>query len=730
MKDNVHAFEAPHQNRFRQLWDLGYRSLIPIIPPDAEISEGSSLYKRLGTRQDGRGKTPGVKGSNGKWFSWDWVPHVADELDLSRWNAMGAGVGVKTGDGLYAIDADSTDEASARIIRDIVQDIVGPSPIRVGRYPKALYLIRASEAIPYTRIEFGPPDGAGNYERVELLGARKQFVAYGTHNKTRKPYEWPSKLTPYDDLPVLDPADLSELFNRLQQHLPDAQRPDSEGDGGPVNQDSLRGDPRTIRAAVEATPNTSDLFPSRESYRDYGYAIKASLPDDEHEAFEIFSEWCGRWAQGENDPDVVASDWRRMKPPFRVGASRVYALAEQHSGGVFSTAQAYFTPLPAQETAPSPFDVQMARERETAASDLYPVLRTSEIIDRPPPSFLIDRFFPQQSFGFLYSAPGVGKSFLILDAALHIAYGFDNWHGDAINVPETEGPPSVLYIAAEGSYGFRNRIRAWQQANNIDPATPNGFLMIERTINFMSPEDIAKLTRTVEAVAPSATMVIVDTVSRAVPGADENLQKEMTLFVSACGLLQERFGCTVVGVHHAGKDGKMRGSTVLNGAGDFVLHLDREKGKTVGNLTCDKQKEAEDGWTEGYAFNKVDLGDDQSSLVVSRVGPSSGPGTDKAPGRGSAVLQLVLEAMHLAWESGEPWGASHQSKDRYAPRKMAHDFGVPADKAEEFLDLWVADGSIELAVCDKRSKRKGYRVIRNTTAPAEHFAPVDEDVFG
>ena len=82
---------------FSRLWGMGYKTLIPVIPPGAPISERSSLFKRIGTHQDARGKVPGVRGRDGKWFSFDWVPYQTDEADLPRWAAMGAGAGIRTG---------------------------------------------------------------------------------------------------------------------------------------------------------------------------------------------------------------------------------------------------------------------------------------------------------------------------------------------------------------------------------------------------------------------------------------------------------------------------------------------------------------------------------------------------------------------------------------------------------------------------------------------------------
>ena len=106
---------------FTRLWAMGYTRIVPVIPPAAEVSPYSTLYKRVGTRQDARGKLPGTKGPHG-WASWDWTQHVTDPIDFARWDAMGAGAGIVTGDGLVAIDADTMDEALAQVTRDVIRE--------------------------------------------------------------------------------------------------------------------------------------------------------------------------------------------------------------------------------------------------------------------------------------------------------------------------------------------------------------------------------------------------------------------------------------------------------------------------------------------------------------------------------------------------------------------------------------------------------------------------------
>lgn len=707
---------------FARLWALGYTSLVPIIPPDADVSEHSSLYKRVNTRQDSRGKSPGVKGRDGKWRGFDWLPHVADEQDLMRWDEMGAGVGIKTGKGLIAIDADTTDEALAEIIRDTVLEVFGHLPVRVGRYPKALYLIRSSEAVQYQRVEFGTPDERGNKERVELLSDGRQFVAYGIHPATRKPYHWPKGLPPRDDLATATPEALERFWSLLRARLPNVGAVIKEGATAEVNQAALVGDYETVAAAVKATPNTSSAFPTREAYRDMGYAIKAALPDDPR-AFDIWWEWCSRWDQGDNDYGVAEADWRRMKPPYRRGAGWLYEQAETLSGGSWSKAQAYFEPV--AEAEPSPFDVQAeTQQAQSKADDIYPILDIDQIVSRPPPTFLVDQHIPDTSMGFLYSEPGVGKSFCAIDLGLTIAHGLQDWHGYKVTAPENA---AVIYLASEGSFDLRNRILAWHKARGMEQIAKS-FLVIEATINFMHADDVNKLLRTIHATAVARgvkpALVVIDTVSRAMPGADENTQRDMTLFVKATDAVRDSFRCAVMGVHHANKgSGDMRGSTVLRGAGDYVMRLEKAKGASVATLTMEKQKAAQDGWARQVVFEKVVLEDGQTSLVPSALmGGSGGAGSSVKDGRASAtpaafrgvtldvVAPMILEAMRAAWDAGEPWGRTPNTRERYAVRRMMADFGVDGAEAEQLVRAWEAAGLVAYEMHNVRSKTRGYRV--------------------
>jgi hypothetical protein len=354
--------------------------------------------------------------------------------------------------------------------------------------------------------------------------------------------------------------------------------------------------------------------------------------------------------------------------------------------------------------------------------DIYEYLDIAAIKALPDPAWVVKDVIIEDALGFIYGPPGHGKTFVALNLALHVAYGMLAWWRDK----PIRRPGLVLYIAREGQASFKDRITAWQRKHGIAEDIAN-FAMIRARINFMNVDDIAKLRRTVAAAAKHfgaiPSLIFVDTVSRSMPGADENLQKEMTIFVDACAAIGEDYKATVVGVHHAGKSGDMRGSTVLLGAGDFVLRIKREgddgedEGRVV-EMKAEKIKDAEDGWSwnlelaaeEWTAEGSIDA--ERKSLVAMPLSEAKATKADRWPD--VAVCRAVLKEIQAAWDDRRPWSSNRQAKSsgRYAGKRIAEGFGIGLELAEEMVDRWLNTDVIEIAERDSHSKLMGLKVYK------------------
>lgn len=347
--------------------------------------------------------------------------------------------------------------------------------------------------------------------------------------------------------------------------------------------------------------------------------------------------------------------------------------------------------------------------------NLFEVLSMSDIKALPEAEWLVEDVIPKCSLGFLYGAPGSYKTFLCYDLALTLAYGLDTWLDKPI-----KHAGSVLYIAAEGSSGFKNRITAWQRKRGYTEESEQ-FRLIRKSMSFMNAKDIDRLERTVAAIVERygpVDTVFVDTVSRVLPGADENLQKDMTIFIAACDRIRERFGCAVVGVHHTNKNGEMRGSTIFAGQGDFIFRVDKNDSHTGGLLTCEKEKDAEDGWRKSFAVEKLEWMipgrlKEASSLVVSftdlavvEAQESSWPSRD--------VCRAILQAIDQAWINGRPWSMHKQSsrEGKYAIRNICEALALKAPAVEMVLETWLANEMIVVEVADTKTHKRGLKVMK------------------
>ncbi len=586
------------ENHFLRLWALGYQRLTPIIPPGAPISERSNLFKRIAAGDDARGKVPGVKWNDGTWSGFDFVNHESTEADLLRWHDMGAGVGIKTGRGLIFVDSDTPLLEHARIVKEEAERLFGHLFPRIGREPKWGFPLRTDPEFRYCRIEYGERDAKGRLrDRVEVLSEGRQFVAVGIHPATGKPYRWPQGVPALADIPFVPAETIEAFLAACAARLPAASPIVQEGAATDVDQASLKGDLDLIRKAVAATPNTSALFPTREAYRDYGYAIKAATIDAPNEGLDIFQDWCARWTDGDNEPDIVEADWNRMKPPFRRGASWLYELA----GGDFAAdavASKWYDDTP----PPPAYEPLFGETEESKAVNLFqftPLMDAAGSALQASAAPLIKGLLDQGAMTVLYGESNTGKTFLAMDIAFHIASGM-NWGG----MRTTRFP--VLYIAAEGGQGARKRAAALAGRYSAE-ATTAAFHYLMHPINLLRADaDLGRLIESVRATGMRFGLIVVDTLSRAMAGGDENAPGDMGAMVKHLDALRAATSSHVMVVHHSGKDRAKgaRGHSLLRAATDTEIEVAEKE------IAVTKQRDLDKSFASGFELDVMTLGVD------------------------------------------------------------------------------------------------------------------------
>lgn len=250
--------------------------------------------------------------------------------------------------------------------------------------------------------------------------------------------------------------------------------------------------------------------------------------------------------------------------------------------------------------------------------------------------WLVKDLILARSFGIVYGPPGCGKSFLMSDLMLSCAAASANAQ-EAQERGEDHGewfeyrinPFGVVYVCAEGADDFVIRLHAWRLNQGVSPDKVLPFVFLPSSVDLRSDgADTEKLKEEIKAIdfemrarcGVGVGAVVIDTVSRALAGGNENDSAVMGAFVRNCEDIQKELGVALIGVHHGGKEaGKgPRGHESLLGAADFVFEVaPRSEDKPYNSWTIRKFKAGAAGAEHRFALRPttVDYDDDGDAIT-------------------------------------------------------------------------------------------------------------------
>ena len=348
-----------------------------------------------------------------------------------------------------------------------------------------------------------------------------------------------------------------------------------------------------IRAALAVIPNTTKNW---DEWCRIGMAVWRSCGGS-GDGLDAWSEWSSRL--GCHDQAKCDERWQHWfeSPPTKIGFGSLYYEARKN--------RPLFVP---------PFDLVPASNGHDSTEPPHPeqqrtrILTMRELDALPPPEWIVHGLIPDKSLVVPFGPPKSGKTFIVLSFCLHVAAG-KPWFGH----PVRQG--AVVYIAGEGTSGLSLRLKAMRAKYEIGIDAP--LWVVPRAVNFRLEGEVQALVALVKATVGDVPvrLVIIDTLARAMPGADENSAQEVGLVIAGCDEVRDALGCTTVPIHHSGKDATRgaRGTSALRGAWDTALEI-TASGKRVTMLVAD-QKEAESGQRLVFRMEQVAVGIGRSSLV-------------------------------------------------------------------------------------------------------------------
>lgn len=238
-------------------------------------------------------------------------------------------------------------------------------------------------------------------------------------------------------------------------------------------------------------------------------------------------------------------------------------------------------------------------------ADITPALNTADFVE----GLLIDG-----AMSVIYGESGCGKTFFALDLSLHVAGGLP-WRGREVD------QRGVLYLALEGSHGIRNRVAAFKLANKATLADLP-FTVVPVSLNLLDPAaDTVKVIEAAKAAADRLAvpvgLIVVDTLSRAMAGGNENSPEDMGSLVRNLDTIRQALPAHVSTIHHSGKDGARgaRGHSLLRAATDTEIEVSRDPdGTSVARVTKQRELDAEGEFA--FRLVSVELGRDRRGKPV------------------------------------------------------------------------------------------------------------------
>lgn len=298
---------------------------------------------------------------------------------------------------------------------------------------------------------------------------------------------------------------------------------------------------------------------------------------------------------------MIAKLWERSNLENKPDPLRQITRAWARSG-VLSASEEFGEYKPETSSTPTPQGALYAVSAQEAAD------RAIETNAKPLVKGLLD----QGAMSVLYGESNSGKSFVALDIAQSVAAGTP-WNGKKT----VKG--LVIYVVAEGGKSFYKRVAALKRHNRLPDDSQ--LKLVPCAVDLLHPKthvgQLCALVAQEEAKAGvPCILIIIDTLSRALAGGDENSSTDMGAIVKNFDVIRSATKAHIMIVHHSGKDRSKgaRGHSLLRAATDTELEVADHV------ILVRKQRDMDFAPQAAFSLTPVPIGiDEDGDQVVSCV---------------------------------------------------------------------------------------------------------------
>jgi RecA-family ATPase len=216
-------------------------------------------------------------------------------------------------------------------------------------------------------------------------------------------------------------------------------------------------------------------------------------------------------------------------------------------------------------------------------------------IENVPKVWLVEDYLGAGELSCWYGEPGSGKSVLAEDLGLHVAGRLPRWLDRELSIHG-----AVVYIALERSNLVKRRAVAFKLKHNVHSLP---FAIVSQAYDFRNPKTAALIIQTVAQVqqdtGEKVVLIILDTISRALCGGDENSPKDMGALINAAAGIQTATEAHMLLLHHMPHEAaRMRGHGSLLGAMDTTVFVEKSNGRRT--ATVIKANDSDEGQSVAF----------------------------------------------------------------------------------------------------------------------------------
>jgi hypothetical protein len=261
---------------------------------------------------------------------------------------------------------------------------------------------------------------------------------------------------------------------------------------------------------------------------------------------------------------------------------------------------------------------------------------------QPPTEWLVEGLLSKGSVNLLVGEGGSKKTYAMLDMAVCLAQGL-GW----LNF--TTRQANVVWVDEEsGSNRMKKRLSQVMSAHQSPPELPFYFTSLAM-YNLRTAEHVGQLM--LKAWEVEAGLIVIDALADVMPGADENMVRDVVPVFQGLRKVADQTGAAVVVIHHANKSGGYRGSTSMHGAVELMLQVHSKKNTTF--IEFQSVKTRDTGMVNFAAQIHFEPGEGEAERV--RLSPAHPTEAQKAIRRGEPISRAgryVLEYLRDNGESG------------------------------------------------------------------------------